>query len=95
MPTVIIPQSVKLDQELVSRIKQLAESKKRSAHWVMREAISAYVEHEEQVQRLNQENIDAWNAFQKNGLHVTANEVTAWLDSWGADEVKAAPKCHK
>ena len=39
--------SVKLDDDLKSRIQHLAETRNRSAHWIMREAIRDYVEREE------------------------------------------------
>jgi predicted transcriptional regulator len=39
--------SIKLDDELKSRVQQLANLRRRSPHWVMREAIRQYVEHEE------------------------------------------------
>ena len=39
--------SVKIDDELKSRIHRLAETRQRTAHWIMREAIRDYVEREE------------------------------------------------
>lgn len=47
--------SIKLDDELKSRIQQLAENRRRSAHWIMREAITQYVEREEQLENYRQE----------------------------------------
>ena len=44
--------SVKIDEDLKQRIQQLADSRHRSAHWIMREAIRHYVEHEEKRQTL-------------------------------------------
>jgi len=41
------PTSVKLDDELKGRVKNLAESRRRSTHWILREAIAQYVEREE------------------------------------------------
>jgi predicted transcriptional regulator len=39
--------SIKLDDELKSRVQQLASLRRRLPHWVMREAIRQYVEREE------------------------------------------------
>jgi predicted transcriptional regulator len=39
--------SVKLGSETKERIHRLAASRRRSPHWVMREAIEQYVEREE------------------------------------------------
>ncbi len=36
--------SVKPDDDLKSRIQQLTDTRQRSAHWIMREAIRDYVE---------------------------------------------------
>ncbi|APY92567.1 hypothetical protein BGI50_06435 [Burkholderia pseudomallei] len=44
--------------------------------------------------RLRQEAEDSWLAFRKTGLHLTGDEVSAWLDTWGTDAEKAVPKCH-
>ena len=34
--------SIKLDDELKGRVQRLAEVRRRSAHWIMREAIAQY-----------------------------------------------------
>ena len=89
------PLSVKLEEEMVQRIKDLAQSRKRSAHWLMREAIAEYVEREEKREALNRDTIRAWEEFQATGLHATAEEVDRWLASWGTENELPAPVCHK
>ena len=59
------------------------------------EAISQYVEREEKREAFRQDAIDAWNEYQASGLHVTGDEVMAWLDTWGEESEQAAPLCHK
>lgn len=86
--------SVKLDDDLRERIQSLAESKQRSAHWIMREAIRTYVEKEEGQQNLDQASEEAMEHYRKTGLHVTHAEVTKWLESWGTDEELDPPQCH-
>ena len=39
--------SLKLDVELKTRVQRLAESRRRTSHWIMREAIDEYVTREE------------------------------------------------
>ncbi|MGD0600109.1 MAG: ribbon-helix-helix domain-containing protein, partial [Terriglobales bacterium] len=39
--------SLKLDGETKERVQRLASARRRSPHWVMREAIEQYVEREE------------------------------------------------
>lgn len=88
------PIAVKLDQGIRDRIKHLAESKHRTTHWMMREAIQQYVEREEKREAFRQDAIKAWEEYQETGLHVTGDEVIAWLDTWGEENEKAAPVCH-
>jgi predicted transcriptional regulator len=87
--------SVKLDPATRARVENLAQARHRSAHWVMREAISQYVEHEEKREALRQDTLKAWEEYQETGLHASAAEVTTWLGSWGTDQELPAPACHK
>lgn len=89
------PTSIKLDDDLKGRVQHLATTRRRSAHWLMREAIEQYVEREEKRESFKQETLDAWDEFQATGLHATASEVEKWLASWGTDKELPAPKCHK
>ena len=87
--------SVKLDEELKSRIQHLAEMRHRSAHWIMREAIRDYVHREEAKESFKQEALDSWTSYQETGLHLSGQEVRTWLNTWGTDKEKAIPKCHE
>ncbi len=87
--------SVKLDNEMRDRIKQLADVRHRSTHWVMREAIEQYVGREEKREVFRQETLKAWEEYQETGLHVTGDEAIAWLETWGEENEKAAPVCHR
>jgi predicted transcriptional regulator len=87
--------SVKLDDGIRHRITHLAEVRQRSAHWVMREAIQQYVEREEKREAFRQATFAAWQEYQETGLHVTGDEAVAWLETWGSENEKAAPACHK
>lgn len=87
--------SVKLDADTRVRVENLAEARHRSAHWVMREAISQYVDREEKREAFRQDTIKAWEDYQATGLHATAAEVDTWLASWGAENELPAPVCHK
>jgi len=89
------PTSLKLDDELKGRVQQLAEIRRRSPHWIMREAIAQYVEREEKRDALRQETLNAWDEIQATGLHVTGDEVENWLSTWGTDDELPTPECHK
>jgi len=87
--------SVKLDDDLKSRIQQLAEARHRSAHWIMREAIRDYVEREEAQEGFKQEAMASWTAYKETGRHLTGQEIRNWLKTWGTDEEKEIPPCHE
>ena len=87
--------SIKLDDELKGRVQHLAEARRRTPHWIMREAIEQYVEREEKREALNQDTLKAWDEFQATGLHATAEEGDKWRASWGTENELPPPECHK
>ncbi|HID7510795.1 TPA: CopG family ribbon-helix-helix protein [Enterobacter hormaechei] len=87
--------SVKLDDELKDRIQHLAESRRRSAHWIMREAITQYVEREEKREAYLRDAQNAWEEFQRTGLHITAEEADEWLAQLAAGNDVESPECHR
>jgi len=87
--------SVKLDDELKSRIQHLADARHRSAHWIMREAIRNYVEREEARESFKQEALASWAAYQETGQHLTGQEARDWLNTWGTEKETEIPECHE
>ena len=87
--------SVKLDSDTRTRIEHLAETRHRTTHWLMREAIKQYVEREEKREAFRQDTLKAWDEYQETGLHATTAEVDTWLASWGTENELPAPLCHK
>ena len=71
--------SIKLDDELKGRVQHLAEARRRTSHWIMREAIAQYVEREEKREAFKQDALRAWEDYQRTGLHPTLEEADAWL----------------
>jgi predicted transcriptional regulator len=86
--------SVKLDDDMKDRIQHLAETKDRSAHWIMKEAIGEYVTREEKRANFRQEAVDSWKEYQETGLHVAGQEMHDWLVTWGTDKDTGPPECH-
>jgi predicted transcriptional regulator len=86
--------SLKLDSALKERVQRLASARRRSAHWIMREAVEQYVGREEQHEEFRQSALTAWNEYKTNGLHATAEEADAWLAKLEASEEAKAPECH-
>ena len=85
--------SLKLDVEIKERVQRLALARRRSPHWLMREAIEEYVEREEKRERFRRDALAAWAHYQTTGLHVTAEEADAWLAKLEAGKDAAPPKC--
>jgi predicted transcriptional regulator len=86
--------SLKLDDAMKSRVQQLAAARDRSAHWLMREAIREYVEREEKRESFRQDALRAWDDYQRTGLHLTGDEMDAWLAKLEAGEDAELPPCH-
>jgi predicted transcriptional regulator len=86
--------SIKLDDELKKRIQYLAGVRQRTSHWIMREAITQYVEREEKRESFKQEAILAWENYQQTGLHLKGEEADIWLAKLEAGEDTEPPKCH-
>jgi predicted transcriptional regulator len=86
--------SVKLDSAMKQRVQRLALARRRSPHWVMREAVQQYVEREEKREQFRQDALAAWADYQATGLHVTAEEADTWLAKLESGKQAGVPKCH-
>ncbi|KVD43090.1 CopG family transcriptional regulator [Burkholderia sp. MSMB1072] len=86
--------SIKLDPALQERVRHLAEQRRRTPHWIMREAIAQYVAREEKRESFKQEAMQAWADYQSTGLHVTHEEMDAYLEKLEAGEAAEPPECH-
>ena len=92
--TAVRPVAIKIDSDLKERVKRLADARHRTAHWLMREAISQYVEREEKRESFRQDAINAWDEYQSSGLHVTLQEADAWLEKLETGQDVEPPECH-
>jgi predicted transcriptional regulator len=86
--------SLKLDSATKARVQRLALARRRSPHWLMREAVEQYVQREELREQLRQDALAAWAGYEATGLHVTAGEADAWLAKLEAGKHAVIPKCH-
>jgi|AntAceMinimDraft_12_1070368.scaffolds.fasta_scaffold07294_4 predicted transcriptional regulator len=91
---VVRPVSIKIDEDIKERIKHLAGARQRTAHWLMREAITQYVEREEKRKAFRQDTLKAWEAFRSTGQHVNADEADAWLSKLEQGHDIEPPECH-
>jgi predicted transcriptional regulator len=91
---VVRPVAIKIDEDTKARIKRLAEARHRTSHWVMREAITQYVNREEKCESFRQDTIKAWEDFRLTGLHVSGEEADAWLAELEQGKDLEPPECH-
>lgn len=72
----------------------MKDSAQAPPHWLMREAITQYVNREEKREAFRQETLKAWETFRTTGLHVTADEADAWLLQLEQGNDIEPPECH-
>jgi predicted transcriptional regulator len=87
--------AVKLEPEMKERLMRLAALKKRSPHWLMREALREYTEKEELAEKLRQETLERWEAYKVGAEGFDNESIVAWLDSWGTGNETEHPTCEK
>ena len=92
--TVIRPVAIKINDDIKARVKRLADARQRTPHWLMREAITQYVDREEKREAFRQDTLKSWEAFRANGLHVTADEADAWMARLEKGHDVEPPECH-
>lgn len=88
------PVAIKIDEDTKARVKRLADARHRTPHWLMREAITQYVDREEKREAFRQDTLKAWEAYRTTGLHVTAEEADAWLAQLEQGKDVEPPECH-
>jgi predicted transcriptional regulator len=86
--------SVKLDETTKERMRRLAAARRRTPHYLMREAIDQYLQREEARESFKQEALAAWAEYEETGLHLTGEEIERWLRGWGGESDAEAPDCH-
>ncbi len=92
--TAVRPVSIKIDENTKARVKRLADARRRTPHWLLREAITQYVDREEKREAFRQDALKAWEEYRTTGLHVTADEADAWLAQLEQGNDIAPPACH-
>ena len=90
----IRPTTLKIDPDIKARMQRLADVRRRSAHWMILEAIRQYVDREEKREAFRLDGIKAWNEYQATGLHVTTEEADAWLSTLESGIDEEPPECH-
>ncbi len=85
-------QGIKLDDKTRNRLKELAEKRNRSPHWLMKTAIESYLEREELYEQEKAEDMARWEHYQLTGAAVSHETVTDWLQKLAEGHDAPCPK---
>lgn len=86
--------TIKLDDTDRNRIACLASAKKRTPHYLMKEAILEYVKKEEARQNFIAAAESSFEHYKETGLHITLDELSTWVDDVQQNPGVPAPACH-
>ena len=86
--------TVKLDPADRDRIAILATIKKRTPHYLMKEAILEYVKKEETRQNFIKAAEASFEHYKETGLHITLDEFGTWVDDVQRNPDTPVPACH-
>ena len=86
--------TIKLDAADRNRIESLASAKKRTPHYLMKEAILDYVKKEEARQNFIAAAQSSFEHYKETGLHISLDELSAWVEQVQQDPGAPVPPCH-
>jgi len=69
---------IRLDDDTQARLKKLGNSRDRSPHYLMKEAVETYLKHEEEVEAEKALLKARWKQFEITGETVSHSDVKAW-----------------
>lgn len=83
--------SIRLDEEVLSSLDQLAEITDRSRAWLMGYAVEQYVQREAwQAEAIKKTLV---KVQQGDAQFVSHESVTDWLQHWGTKNERSPPQC--
>jgi len=86
--------TIKLDAADRVRISNLAAARKRTPHYLMKEAILEYVKKEEARQHFIAAAQSSYEHYKQTGLHITLDEFSSWVDQVQHNPAEPVPACH-
>jgi predicted transcriptional regulator len=95
MQTNVKSMAIKLPQQERECLQRLGDAKKRSPHWLAKEAITQYLDREEAVEQFRQETEARWEEFCHTGKSIPHDAVMKWLESWGTDKSLSRPDANR
>lgn len=86
--------TIKLDTADRVRLATLATAKKRTPHYLMKEAILEYVNKEEARQNFITAAQSSFEHYKQTGLHISLDEFSTWVDQVQHNPTEPVPACH-
>ena len=86
--------TIKLGAADRDRISALAKARKRTPHYLMKEAILEYVKKEEARQHFITAAQSSFEHYKQTGLHITLDEFSSWVDQVQHNPAEPVPACH-
>ena len=86
--------TVDVDAALMERLERLADEQNRPAEVLFVEALNAYLTREEDTAYERRELLARSAEFDQNGLHLTHEEVKAWIRRRAVGDKAPLPPCH-
>ena len=83
-----VPFSLRLDEEIKTRLKKEAKEMNRSESFVAATAIQEYLTAREHERRMIDEAVEQAD----KGVFVSSAAMGAWVDSWGSENELKPPK---
>jgi predicted transcriptional regulator len=79
---VAVSVGLKLEKDVKTRLKRLGQLRDRSPHWLMREAIVAFLDREERLEREKREDQERWENYVLTGESIPHDEMVKWLHAF-------------
>ena len=86
--------NVTLASALHKRVEMLASEHRQTPNSLMSEAIEQYVHRQEKREQFLKDGVAAWKDYKETGLHLTGQDINAWLERLDAGEDAELPECH-
>ncbi|MEP7371221.1 MAG: CopG family ribbon-helix-helix protein [Nitrosospira sp.] len=83
--------SIRLDDDVLSKLDMLTKATERSRAWLMAHAVEQYVQHEAWQIEAIQNTLD--KIRQGNSKFGGEEQTEKWLQSWGSGQELKAPVC--
>ena len=87
--------TIRCDENVLQQLDALAEARNRSRTWIINQALTEYIAREEKREQFKTHVLRSWQQYQETGLHVTDDELVAWLETWGGEQEVEAPQCRR